>query len=239
MGKFIDLVGERFSRLSVKSRSENSGTRAMWQCICDCGEYVIVSGKNLRTLHTKSCGCMRLDISCVAASKKNILTTSDIHNLLSPRDIVMTSEYVGTMSPAAFKCICGTCWVVALAGSVLHTSGCPSCSKRMNGFIGKEFFTKNPHLVNSPASLYIIKLTSIDEIFFKVGITRQIRIEDRLRKIPYEYEIINIINGTLFDIFDLEKQIKKSNIAIRYSPKHNFNGKSECFTSIPILHQNI
>ena len=62
-----DLTGLRFGRLQVISRNyqkqkecfnKNGSNKAFWNCICDCGNKVIVSGSNLknRTNPTKSYG---------------------------------------------------------------------------------------------------------------------------------------------------------------------------------------
>lgn len=56
-----DLIGERFGRLVVISKSENrAGTRKkiMWTCECDCGETKDITGECLRSGTTKSCGCL-------------------------------------------------------------------------------------------------------------------------------------------------------------------------------------
>lgn len=69
MGKFIDLTGQKFGRLTVKERAENSKqNRARWKCICDCGREVIVEGQHLRSGVTKSCGCYQRE----CAAKANI-----------------------------------------------------------------------------------------------------------------------------------------------------------------------
>jgi len=55
----IDLTGQRFERLFVISRSENSKSGASkWNCICDCGKKTIVDSHNLRRGSTRSCGCL-------------------------------------------------------------------------------------------------------------------------------------------------------------------------------------
>lgn len=56
----IDLVGHRFGRLVVLSRS---ATSAKWVCRCDCGNLVEVTTTHLKTGHTKSCGCLQKDIA--------------------------------------------------------------------------------------------------------------------------------------------------------------------------------
>lgn len=55
---FKDITGQRFGRLVVVKRLENDkDNRAVWQCICDCGNVINVSGKHLRSGNTTSCGC--------------------------------------------------------------------------------------------------------------------------------------------------------------------------------------
>ncbi len=63
MPRFIDLVGQRFSRLTVGSLVEMTSQGARWLCRCECGAEVIVSRGNLATGNTKSCGCLRRDVS--------------------------------------------------------------------------------------------------------------------------------------------------------------------------------
>lgn len=55
-----DMTGQRFGRLTVISRAENTARGlARWNVRCDCGALRIVSGSNLRTGTTKSCECLR------------------------------------------------------------------------------------------------------------------------------------------------------------------------------------
>lgn len=62
--KVNDLTGRRFSRLIVLARSSNSCTgRVQWQCICDCGQHIVALGSNLTTSHTRSCGCLAIDLA--------------------------------------------------------------------------------------------------------------------------------------------------------------------------------
>ena len=64
MGKLIDLnPGTRFGRLVVLARAENKGSEVQWLCKCDCGTIVAVNGKSLRRGQTKSCGCIRDELT--------------------------------------------------------------------------------------------------------------------------------------------------------------------------------
>jgi len=71
MGIFQDITGNKYGRLTVVSRAPNEGTRASWNCLCECGNSVVVSGKKLRASHTKSCGCYRKEVTAPAQGKAN------------------------------------------------------------------------------------------------------------------------------------------------------------------------
>jgi hypothetical protein len=60
MSKFLDITGVRYGRLLVKSISDREVVKGnrFWNCICDCGCGVTVSGFHLKSGHTSSCGCI-------------------------------------------------------------------------------------------------------------------------------------------------------------------------------------
>lgn len=67
MGKLLNLIGQRFSRLIVIKKSENDKWgQSCWLCNCDCGQKVIVRNQSLKSGHTKSCGCFNIDQSIAA-----------------------------------------------------------------------------------------------------------------------------------------------------------------------------
>ena len=64
MGKYIDLTGQKFNRLTVEQyagyRITKSGNRhVQWLCKCDCGNNKIVTSKDLKRNAVKSCGCLK------------------------------------------------------------------------------------------------------------------------------------------------------------------------------------
>ena len=71
--KRINLTNSKFNKLTVTNYSHTAKPRgeAFWECLCDCGEKVIVSSGHLKSNHTKSCGCLQIEI----ASKNNIGNT--------------------------------------------------------------------------------------------------------------------------------------------------------------------
>ena len=59
------IVEQKFGRLLVVNGPIRKSEKGIphWECRCDCGETVLVSGKNLRDGHTQSCGCLRRETS--------------------------------------------------------------------------------------------------------------------------------------------------------------------------------
>lgn len=73
----IDIVGQRFERLTVIELSEIRGGNAYWICQCDCGARKIVAASNLNRGNVKSCGCLRREIGQTTLTKHG-LTVSNI-----------------------------------------------------------------------------------------------------------------------------------------------------------------
>jgi len=60
MVKALDLVGKKFGKLTVVSRSDSDKHgKTRWNCICDCGNDCIINGSCLKSGNTKSCGCLK------------------------------------------------------------------------------------------------------------------------------------------------------------------------------------
>ena len=61
--KIIDLTGLRFGRLTAVKHmgKDKSGKNTLWFCTCDCGGCTTTTTTKLRSGHTKSCGCLKLE----------------------------------------------------------------------------------------------------------------------------------------------------------------------------------
>lgn len=65
-GKYIDLTGQRFGRLTAIERAETPvghGRDARWKCRCDCGKEITTTSHCLRQGKSQSCGCLRQENS--------------------------------------------------------------------------------------------------------------------------------------------------------------------------------
>ena len=61
-GKFIDLTGQRFGRLTVICRADNyikpnGHKESAWLCRCECGKETVITRTNLK--RARSCGCSK------------------------------------------------------------------------------------------------------------------------------------------------------------------------------------
>lgn len=58
-----DLTGQRFGRLTVREFSRIKWGHAIWLCSCRCGNLVFIPQGSLARGLTKSCGCLRREIT--------------------------------------------------------------------------------------------------------------------------------------------------------------------------------
>jgi len=62
MGRFIDLTGQRFGRLTVIGLAPTrTGVKTQWLCRCDCGKTNMPQAATLRNGAATSCGCLRAE----------------------------------------------------------------------------------------------------------------------------------------------------------------------------------
>ena len=59
----IDMIGKKYGRLTVVDFDRLENHKTYWKCVCDCGLTVIAVGNNLRSGNTKSCGCLRREMT--------------------------------------------------------------------------------------------------------------------------------------------------------------------------------
>jgi hypothetical protein len=60
--RMIDLTGQKFGRLVVIKKGSLKYNKIHWVCKCVCGNICSISGSNLKSGHTVSCGCYKKEI---------------------------------------------------------------------------------------------------------------------------------------------------------------------------------
>jgi hypothetical protein len=60
---FMDITGQRFSRLVVLDAAPSKRAGKHWLCVCDCGNETVVRSDHLRYGKTRSCGCYNSEVA--------------------------------------------------------------------------------------------------------------------------------------------------------------------------------
>lgn len=109
--KRIELTGQRFGKLLVTSfGGQNKEHRAMWNCICDCGNKGTFNTRYLRNGETTSCGCYHRNRlgnerrgKKFGPSKRRIDLTDRTFGRLWVRQIIPTNKGIFWFC----QCVCG------------------------------------------------------------------------------------------------------------------------------------
>jgi len=122
MSKRIDIIGQKFNRLTVIKYDHTKKPQGIvyYLCKCDCGKDKIVSTSRLKSGHVKSCGCLQKDqaklkIIDIIGQKFNRLTVIRFDHIKIPRG---TRMYL-------CKCDCGK--ETFVSSHSLRKGGIKSC----------------------------------------------------------------------------------------------------------------
>lgn len=122
MGKFIDLTGQKYGRLTVLYRVENLGKRIRYMCLCDCGNRVVVHSEALRSGNTQSCGCYHRERTAEACAVDII---GKEFGWATPEEIIPGNK--NKHRRAICRCRCGNRFDVSvseLMGGKVKSCGC-------------------------------------------------------------------------------------------------------------------
>ena len=135
MGKFIDLTGQKYGKLTVLKKSEQrtSGGRIQWECKCECGNKILATGDHLRSGHTKSCGCLQKQIA-------REINFKDISNQRFGKLIAIANEKSNSQGAAIWKCKCDCGNIIYVRGMDLRNGHTTSCGCSISK--GEEKITK-------------------------------------------------------------------------------------------------
>ena len=89
MGKYKDLVGEKYGKLLVISKADYKiQNKIVYLCKCDCGNDVFVKSCNLTrtTRPTRSCGCINNELNKTRSTKHGMRKNRIYHILSSMKD---------------------------------------------------------------------------------------------------------------------------------------------------------
>jgi hypothetical protein len=120
MGRFIDLSGRKFHKLTVLGRNGSDKNRKpIWSCVCECGNLLSVLGESLKSGNTKSCGCAKFE----ANSKRKI----DLVKKRFGRLVVLRLHGINKHKCLLWECLCDCNNIVIVRGDMLKSGNTKSC----------------------------------------------------------------------------------------------------------------
>ena len=130
MGKLQDITGNKYGRLTVECFAGNRGKRSLWSCVCECGNRITVMGDDLKSGHTKSCGCLH----------KDIMKEKYLHDLTGKRfGRLFVEELIGKNNRGyTWRCRCDCGNIKDIVGQDLKSGHVQSCGCYRNDLISQR-----------------------------------------------------------------------------------------------------
>ena len=118
IGKFKDLTGQRFGKLTVIKRVENNDrNKVRWLCQCDCGNTHITISYNLTHGLCQSCGCLQQEI--IETNRQRIYNTYDLSGTYGIGYTSKGEEFYFDLED--YDKIKNYCWYINCDGYVVTT----------------------------------------------------------------------------------------------------------------------
>ena len=122
--KALDLTGQRFGKLiAINKLNKRASGCIVWLCQCDCGNFTEVKSSYLKSGHTTSCGCNRVE------NGKRIGTSTfhDLTGLKFGKLAVLKCTGKKAGSNYIWECLCECGRIHEVAGAELVCGKIKSC----------------------------------------------------------------------------------------------------------------
>lgn len=238
MGKFIDLTGQRFGRLTVLSRAEDyvspKGRHATrWLCKCDCGKIKTIHGTSLKQGLSTSCGCI--------PSREADDLSGNIYGDLTVLSRAKNKIYKNGVPTTMWNCMCKCGNKIVVSGRNLKQGHTKSCGCKSSRKIKKNLKENIFKVLNDHAEIIIgeqrilidlddvkkcinkyWRLTGYGYVIHKEvidGCENVLLLHRYVVGITDKTLVVDHINGNIFDN-------RKSNLRICTQQQNVFNRKS-------------
>jgi len=178
------------------------------------------------------CGANRTGAAKSSIARKNFEEKANkIHKFKYDYSLV---NYQSAKTPIIIKCKEHQNLFYITPDKHLRGQGCPICAKRNQKVHHLAWYKKSPE-GEKLGFIYCLKFQHIfeNEVFYKVGITQNIR--ERIKKSDmlseYSVEVVEYVQLSNLDCAILESEIHSTYEHIRYIPNHKFSGWTECYES--------
>jgi hypothetical protein len=123
MQKLTDLTGKKFGRWTVLQYVEHG----MWKCKCSCGVQLSVYSTNLKSGHSKSCGCLSKEVHSKLLKGTKAPNFKDITGQVFSRLTVQKRDIKNKNRCAVWLCLCSCGNTVKAVGKDLRYGHVQSC----------------------------------------------------------------------------------------------------------------
>jgi len=138
---YDDMIGSKFGKLTVLSKSHWDDKRKVWfwKCLCDCGNEAVVNQESLRRKKSgvKSCGCLRKET--IVAEKENLVGKR------FGKLVVISESHKNKYGEWFWNCVCDCGKTVSANGNSMKRGNKKSCgcllgahSRRVNTKHGRS-----------------------------------------------------------------------------------------------------
>lgn len=173
MGKFIDEAGNKYGRLTVIEREGSIRGQAAWKCLCECGNYTIVAGSQLRQGITTSCGCRKKE-TCKRGQDPSIKVGDVFGNLTVIKDLGLFPYYNTGRNRRKYLCQCKCGSITEVWGNSIKSGHKSSCG-----------------CLSSKGELKIMKLLDDNNILYKKEVLDDRLIQQYNRHLRFDFGIYN------------------------------------------------
>lgn len=139
-------------------------------------------------------------------------------------------KYIGSHKKCKIKC--NICNVVFYQSMDQHINGkfngCPNCHSN-RGWSRSQWIDFCDKKKLCTPTVYIVRLFNNTENFIKIGITSRTT-QERMLKIPYEYEILKELKGSALFVYDKEVELHQLYSKFKYNSIKDFYGNRECYS---------
>lgn len=157
--------------------------------------------------------------------------------LNKPHLTVVSDVYNNTREDMIFKCKCGRDVIKPfLKIQNMEVNSC-ECRSNIDRYMPKSRMNieeNKESLKMIDAKVYIIRCYNDTEMFYKIGYTKydvDRRFKDK-SLMPYQYDIVNIIETNVYDAIVEERKLHMVNDRYSYKPLIQFTGNTECFSEL-------
>ena len=114
--------------------------------------------------------------------------------------------------------------------------GCAHCMTQTVMYTKENIEAHRDFIEKIEGVLYILKLESLGETFYKVGVVSKDRFKYRMNQLSQKHSVTILYteSSDMVSIFNLEQKLLEEFKNFKYQPKEKFIGYTECLTVNPL-----